>query len=564
MKHLSLVAIAIFLSSFVSDSIAQSTDVINNTINCEFKIGEYWYGNASGESGNSEPVIKPDMVIEGIGGGEFCHDWECDPNPVCFEPADFDDYWNWDDQIFDAYYGVWLTGYESDNNDHCTYDSGDDDYETNDATIRDGSDYGRIIDQYVRERPCEWIPAGNNGSSWMFPNGYHYDFTMTFTWRYNHGDYHYDPLNLGYIGNGIKSDINATRFVQTESLSELSYSNSDGQSSPDVWYVFHLAEAREVTISTDNAKTDFDTYITLYDDNQQLIESDDDGGSGNTSVIQIELCPGSYRVRVEGYSTNEGIFELTIEGGSVVAPPSLSVSVTDEDCFGSNDGSLSWSVSDGIQPYTYSVDGSTVATTSLNSLGSGSYDVAVTDACGTTDDESVFIDVADETAPDAVCVAELNVDVSGGPVTITMQDVDNGSTDNCVISSMTLSQEEFTMADLGSNTVTLTIYDPQTNQSQCTTTVIVSSVTGIENRLSDNAVEIYPNPSEGVVNITVDSNELGEKAKIQVIDNLGRTVYTENVTSDQIRLDLTSVSSGVYLIRLELEATTFQQNLILR
>ncbi len=62
---------------------------------------------------------------------------------------------------------------------------------------------------------------------------------------------------------------------------------------------------------------------------------------------------------------------------------------------------------------------------------------------------------------------------ANGAATITAADVNNGSTDDCAIDTVTLDITDFTCADLGANTVTLTVTDNEGNTSSQTATVTV-------------------------------------------------------------------------------------------
>jgi hypothetical protein len=61
-----------------------------------------------------------------------------------------------------------------------------------------------------------------------------------------------------------------------------------------------------------------------------------------------------------------------------------------------------------------------------------------------------------------------------GTVTITPEEIDQGSTDNCGIESMELSQTEFTWNDLGTQEVILTITDLAGNSSSCMANITIT------------------------------------------------------------------------------------------
>ncbi|HAP64944.1 MAG TPA: HYR domain-containing protein, partial [Cytophagales bacterium] len=61
-----------------------------------------------------------------------------------------------------------------------------------------------------------------------------------------------------------------------------------------------------------------------------------------------------------------------------------------------------------------------------------------------------------------------------GNATITATDIDGGSTDNCGIASRTLDLSSFTCAEVGANTVTLTVTDNEGNVDSATATVTVT------------------------------------------------------------------------------------------
>lgn len=87
---------------------------------------------------------------------------------------------------------------------------------------------------------------------------------------------------------------------------------------------------------------------------------------------------------------------------------------------------------------------------------------------------SFDVTINDTEAPVANCVAPFIVQLDvNGMANITAADVDNGSTDNCAIASLSVSPSSFTCADVGPNSVTLTVTDVNGMSSTCTTTVTV-------------------------------------------------------------------------------------------
>lgn len=61
-----------------------------------------------------------------------------------------------------------------------------------------------------------------------------------------------------------------------------------------------------------------------------------------------------------------------------------------------------------------------------------------------------------------------------GQVTITAEDIDGGSTDNCQIATMEIDRTQFTKADLGEQIVTLTVSDYAGNSSTCQSTITIT------------------------------------------------------------------------------------------
>ncbi|MDX2175694.1 MAG: HYR domain-containing protein [Candidatus Sumerlaeia bacterium] len=110
-------------------------------------------------------------------------------------------------------------------------------------------------------------------------------------------------------------------------------------------------------------------------------------------------------------------------------------------------------------------------------LGVNPETLTVTDVNGNSSTCSANVTVLDIIPPDAVC-QNITVDLTaGGSATITAAQVDGGSTDNVAIQSLAVSPNAFSCANVGPNTVVLTVTDTSGNTDTCTATVLIRDVT---------------------------------------------------------------------------------------
>ena len=106
-------------------------------------------------------------------------------------------------------------------------------------------------------------------------------------------------------------------------------------------------------------------------------------------------------------------------------------------------------------------------------VGPNTVTMTVTDVNGNVSTCTSTITVQDNINPTAICQnLTVQLDASGAG-SITAAQVDNGSFDNCSIATMTLDKMNFTCADVGANTVTMTVTDVNGNTGTCTSTVTV-------------------------------------------------------------------------------------------
>ncbi|MFM6934267.1 MAG: Ig-like domain-containing protein, partial [Flavobacteriales bacterium] len=106
----------------------------------------------------------------------------------------------------------------------------------------------------------------------------------------------------------------------------------------------------------------------------------------------------------------------------------------------------------------------------------------VVDGSGNTSTATQLVNVVDNIAP-TLNVNDITVVINdNGSTTITFNDVNNGTTDNCGIASAVLSQYTFDCSNIGNNTITVTVTDNSGNVATATINVnVITSGTDTDN-----------------------------------------------------------------------------------
>jgi hypothetical protein len=124
------------------------------------------------------------------------------------------------------------------------------------------------------------------------------------------------------------------------------------------------------------------------------------------------------------------------------------------------EGSVILTATGGTGVYLFSGD-------STSGLTEGLYNYTVTDANGCS--TSIIVELvgqADTTPPTAIC-RDVVVTLVNGVASVTVDDINNGSFDECGIALITLSQYSWTCLNIGENTITMTVTDENNNISTC-------------------------------------------------------------------------------------------------
>src|ERR1043165_5231109 len=150
----------------------------------------------------------------------------------------------------------------------------------------------------------------------------------------------------------------------------------------------------------------------------------------------------------------------------------LDTVLTNITCAADVNGAIDLSVSGGTPGYTY-LWSNLETTEDISGLGRGTYTVVVEDFNGCTATLSADMMAQDLIPPVAVCKSfDLYLDATGN-ATLDPFDIDNGSSDNCIDFNLDAFPFTFTCAEVGVNTVTLTVTDVSGNTATCDAAVTV-------------------------------------------------------------------------------------------
>lgn len=186
--------------------------------------------------------------------------------------------------------------------------------------------------------------------------------------------------------------------------------------------------------------------------------------------------------------------------------------------------------------------------------------LSVSDSLGNVDSCLAMVTVLDTIAPVVICQALSLMLDSTGFIVIDPTMIDGGSSDNCGIQSMSLSQDTFTVADIGMQTLTLTVVDESGNSSTCTTMVTVEGTTAIEGpNIPGLLLQAYPNPVQETLALEWTSPWFGE-VSINVLNAWGQVVHRETRTKQadllEVNLGLGKLAAGVYLVQVNQNGQT--------
>jgi N-acetylneuraminic acid mutarotase len=234
-----------------------------------------------------------------------------------------------------------------------------------------------------------------------------------------------------------------------------------------------VAVCQNITVSLNGSGTASITALQI-----------DNGSSDNCSIASMSVSPNSFSCANIG--ANVVTLLVTDQSGNTstctaivtildnTAPSALCQNIT-VSLNGSGTASITAAQIDNGSSDNCSITSMSVSpsTFSCANIGANVVTLLVTDQSGNTSTCTATVTVQDNSAPVALC-QNITVSLNGsGSATISASQIDNGSSDNCSITSMSVSPSTFSCANIGANVVTLLVTDQSGNTSTCTATVTV-------------------------------------------------------------------------------------------
>jgi hypothetical protein len=278
---------------------------------------------------------------------------------------------------------------------------------------------------------------------------------------------------------------------------------------------------------------------------------------GSTNLNYQTLTAGNYIFTVtdaNGCNTTENVTVAPF------TPMSYDAVVTQVTCNGTQNGGINLSVMGGLGEYTYGWSNGSI-TNEITGLGAGIYEVNITDSMGCT--QPVSFELVEPTVLNVSLIQTNVIDGNSGMIDLTV----NGGTANYTYSW----NNDATSEDLFNLSVgyyEVTVLDAN-NCSVVVGATISSSVTVIghtdlvDNSIADNLatineeqsldfeINVYPNPATDAAIVSWKGIEV-DKMHIQNMN--GQIVYEQVATTNQINVNVTDLSAGVYVVVLETSA----------
>ncbi len=205
----------------------------------------------------------------------------------------------------------------------------------------------------------------------------------------------------------------------------------------------------------------------------------------------------------------------------------------------------------------------------------GVYEIfwAFNDGNGNVSFTTQTVIIEDVTSPSINCISDINV-ISDSSSTYTVSgnilDLIDFS-DNCEVASVsndfnsltTLNNAQF---NIGTTTITWTVIDVAGNISNCSFDIIVEDYLDVINSNIDEAIAIYPNPSNGNFNVKYISSN-NDNLELMLFDLTGKTIYSEEMVKKENvfnkELNFSNLKPSIYQLMIKSNGKTYLNKIVI-
>lgn len=286
------------------------------------------------------------------------------------------------------------------------------------------------------------------------------------------------------------------------------------------------------------------------------------GGSPASSTQQNPSVtyntPGTYDVTLvvgDGQTTSSS----TLNGYITVVPvPTGTVSATDESCSGACDGTVTANITGGTPPYSYGWSGGIGTTATVNNVCAGTYNLVLTDdnGCVLSGLSATVGSGAASPVPGFTASSNPVYLSAGGQVTFT--NTSTGATsydwDFGDGNTSTATDPTHTYTAVGTYLVTLTANNTNGCSAQTQMSIQVLQESSIQDPALAEAINMYPNPTNGQLTVDVDVPDAKE-VFVEIYNDIGKLVAVVPATAGEqtIRINMSTLARGLYFVAVHVD-----------
>ncbi len=242
----------------------------------------------------------------------------------------------------------------------------------------------------------------------------------------------------------------------------------------------------------------------------------------------------------------------------VVGSLGVEISSQNVTCHGGNDGSIDLSINSGNSPpYTFDWTGG-LSGQNPSMLSAGTYQLTVTDNSNCVFEAEIVIEEPEQFSLDNLLITDATNGNPNGNINVVII----GGTPPYVYNWST-GDTEPNVSNLGMGSYTCTVVDANGCEFELGP-FDVDDVVAVSKADLFETLKIYPNPSQGILNITFESLE-EEIKSLEIFSVQGRKIIERNLDTKKanIQMDLSEWHPGIYFVRFSTKGQVYTHKLLL-